>query len=79
VLQIFPFLGWLAATTSVILLAALRALGELQGLRFALPAGCFLVAGYLQFFGSSAIETAGGLILQTILAVYLLLRWRMTG
>jgi hypothetical protein len=79
VLQIFPFLAWLAAITSAALLAGLAALGELQGARLGVLAGWFLIAGFLQFFGMSAIETLGGLLLQTILAVYLLLRWKMSG
>ena len=78
-LQIFPFFAWLAVFTSAVLLAALIALGDLEGARLRILAGWFLAAGSVQFFGRTAFESIGGLLLQTMLAVYLLLRWRMAG
>jgi hypothetical protein len=77
-MQIFPFLPLLAATTSAILLAALWYLGELSGRSLAVSAGWFVAAGYCQFFGRSAIVAAVGLLLQTLLAVYLAVRWRLS-
>jgi len=75
---LFPFAGWLAAATSVIMLALLHALGELPPRQRAVLAGCLLLAGYCQFFASSPLVAAGGLALQTALAIYLTVRWRLT-
>ncbi|OFW08708.1 MAG: hypothetical protein A3H96_08575 [Acidobacteria bacterium RIFCSPLOWO2_02_FULL_67_36] len=76
-LLIFPFLVWVAAGTSAILVGALWYLGELSGRRLALSLGSFVVAGYCQFFAASAIVAAVGLLLQTMLAVLLIVRWRL--
>ncbi len=78
-LYIFPFIVWLAAVTSVVLLTVLWNLGEL-GLRgLAVLLGWFLLAGYCQFFGGSAVLRAVGLLLQTLLAIYLVLRFRFSN
>ncbi len=78
-LGIFPFLVWLAPAASAVLLGVLWKSGELRPLRLALLLGWFLVAGYLQFFARSALTAAVGGLLQTILAIALLLRWRWTS
>ena len=75
--MIFPFLGWLAVITSAVLLVALWGLGELRGAGFGLLLGWFLIAGCCQFLGESTLVWAAGLLLQTVLAIYLLIRWRM--
>jgi hypothetical protein len=77
VLQIFPFALWLAVVTSAVLLGVLWAAGELGvGHIFAL-CGWFLIAGYCQFFAGSNVIATVGLVLQTFLAIYLLLRWKL--
>ena len=78
-LQIFPFLAWIAPGTSAVLLVFLWSLGELGPRALAVLVGWFLLAGYCQFFSGSAVAAAAGLALQTILAVYLLFRWRLHG
>lgn len=78
-LQLFPFLGWLAVGTSVTLLVMLFAGGDLRPRSGALVLACLLAAAYGQFFGSSAVIAAGGLVLQTLLAIGLIVRWRLTG
>lgn len=78
-LQIFPFLAWLAAIISAILLAALWNAGELGPGALGVLAAWFLVAAYCQFLGGSAIVAALGLLCQTILAVYLIFRWKLTS
>jgi hypothetical protein len=77
VLQIIPF-GWLAALTSAVLLIALWNIGDLSPRRLAVLLGWFLTAGYCQFLGASALVGAAGLLLQTMLAIYLIVRWRLS-
>ena len=77
-LQILPFLTWLAAITSAVLLAVLWQLDELRRSSIALLLGWFLVAGYCQFFGSTPLVRALGLVFQTILAVSLSFRWKIS-
>jgi len=78
-LQIFPFLAWLAAIISAILLAALWNLGELGPRGLAVLGVWFCVAAYCQFLGGSAIVAALGLLCQTILAIYLIIRWKLSS
>jgi len=75
-LQIFPFVAWLAALSSVVLLALLWSLGELRRYSGAALLGWFLIAGYCQFFGGSPGLRAVGLLFETILAIVLSLRWK---
>lgn len=76
---LFPFLGYLAILTSIVMLALLAAIGDV-GLRSgAVLAAWLLAAGYAQFCGASTNVAAGGLVLQTVLAVYLAIRWRLTA
>lgn len=77
-LQVFPFLAWIAVVTSGLLLLGLRAMGEL-GRGSVVLVMWFMIAGYCQFFARSTIATAAGLVLQTILAVYLLIRWKASA
>ncbi len=76
-LQVFPFLAWLAAIISAILLAALWSLGELRPGVLGVLAAWFLAAAYCQFLGASAMVAAVGLLCQTILAIYLIFRWKL--
>lgn len=78
-LQIFPFLAWLAAITSGVLIVRLWISGELGRLAGSVLVGWFLVAAFCQFRGASALSTTAGLVLQTILAIYLILRWKVSG
>ena len=78
-MQILPFGTWLAAITSASLLAALWWLGELRPRSVAVSLAWFLLAGYCQVFGGSAIVAAAGLVLQTMLAIVLIVRWRLSG
>ena len=75
---LFPYVSWLAAATSVTVLGMLFAAGELR-LRLAVPAVAWLLAaGYCQFFSASPVVGAVGLALQTLLAVGLIVRWRLS-
>ena len=75
-LLLFPFIGWLAAATSVVLLAMLWSSGDL-GAGLGLPAIAWLLgAGYCQLSGHWAIS-AIGLATQTLLAIVLIVRWRL--
>ena len=77
--EIFPWLPWLAAITSVTLLVMLWAAGELGARARAILLSWWLLAAYCQFFGTSGGMWALGLALQTVLAVYLIIRWRAAG
>ena len=77
VLPIFPFIAYLAPLTSAALLIGLWFLGDLKRPILAVVVGWFLIAGYCQFFWGSALVAAVGLLAQTALAVYLLIRWRL--
>jgi hypothetical protein len=78
VLQIFPFLAYLAVVTSAVLLVLLSASGEVGRTQRVVLAAWLLAAGYCQFFGISAAVATAGLALQTALAVYLILRWKLS-
>jgi hypothetical protein len=78
-LDILPCLVWLAALTSVVLLVLLWRLGELGGRSLVVLGGWFLAAAYCQFSSGSATWGAVGLFLQTLLAVYLLVLWKLSG
>jgi len=79
VLQIFPFLAWVAVVTSAVLLALLWSLGDLGRGGAGVLLGCFLLAVCFQFLGASALLQAAGLALQTLLAICLLIRWKARG
>ena len=79
VLQIFPFLGWLAAITSGVLIVVLWTASEVTRRAGAVLVVWFLVAGLCQFRGASAFSTTAGLVLQTVLAIYLILRWKVSA
>ena len=76
-LEFFPFLGWLAAATSLVTLIMLAADGEVRARSGSLWIALFLIAAYLQFFSDLAIVRAAGLGLQTLLAISLIVRWRL--
>jgi hypothetical protein len=78
-LQLFPFSVWLAAATSVVMLAMLVAAGDLRSRSLIAFVAWFLVAAGCQFAGRSAGLVAAGLALQTLLAVALIVRWRLSG
>jgi hypothetical protein len=78
VIQIFPFALWLAIVSSTVLLIALWASGDVRRVHGAVLTGWLLLAGYLQFFGRSAALSVTGLVLQTVLAIYLALRAKLT-
>ena len=76
---LFPFLGYLAILTSIVMLALLAAIGEVSLRSGVVLTVWLLTAGYAQFFGASMMVGAVGLVLQTLLALYLTVRWRLTG
>jgi hypothetical protein len=77
VLQLFPFAAWLAAAVSVALIVMLRAAGELGPRAVALAVGWLLAAAACQCFGRSATVALTRLVLQTLLAIELVVRWRL--
>jgi hypothetical protein len=79
VLQFFPLIGWLAAATSAVTLVMLAAAGELRARSGIAMAALFLIAAYCQGFSHSAIGSAAGLALQTLLAIALIVRWNLSA
>lgn len=78
-LDVLPFLAWLAAITSGVVLAVLWSGGELRPRSRLILLAWFLIAAYLQFLGGSPVQSAMGLLLQTMLAVGLIVRSRLSG
>ncbi len=78
-LQIFPFLPWLAFAISGVLLAALWIAGEVRPGTLVVLGTWFAAAAYCQFLVGSAIVSALGLAGQTLLAACLIVRWRLAG
>ncbi len=78
-LQIFPFLDWLAIITSAALIVGLWTVGELGPRGGAILLGWLAIGGWCQFLGASSLTTTLGLVLQTILAIYLILRWKLSA
>lgn len=76
-LQLLPFSAWIAIVTSTSLLAILWGFGDMDGRQGVVLSVWLLVAGYLQFFGESMTTVAAGLALQTMLALYLILYWKL--
>jgi len=62
-----------------VLLALLWSLGDLGRGGAGVLLGWFLLAVYFQFLGASALLRAAGLVLQTVLAICLLIRWKASG
>ena len=78
-LQLFPFFGYLAVITSAVLLAALFAQGEIRAVTGGVLAVLCAAAAWCQFFAASAPLSAVGLVLQTVVAVGLFVRWKFTA
>ena len=77
-LQIFPFLVWIAIVTSAALLIAMRAAGDLGARGTILFGTWWCVAAWCQFCATSPLLAAAGLAGQTVLAVVLLMRWKLS-
>ena len=78
-LLIFPFVVWLAPVVSLVMILMLSSAGDLRARGVVLALTWFVFAGYCQFLGRSAIVAAGGVALQTVLAIGLIARWRFTA
>ncbi len=74
---LFPFLAWLAPAVSVALLVLLWKFTDVRAVSLASLVGAFLVAAYAQWVPASGIVNAVGLVLQTLLAIYLIVRLRL--
>ena len=76
-LQLFPFSAWIAIVTSTALLVILWSFGDIEARQGLVLSVWLVVACYLQFFGESMATVAAGLALQTALALYLILYWKL--
>jgi len=70
-------LFWLPTVVSAALLGLLRAHGELSGSATWLVSW-FLLALAAQYLGTPTSLWIGGLVLQTGLAIFLLVKWQLT-
>lgn len=77
-LQLFPFASLLATAVSITLIVVLWFGGGLRPRGLALACGGLIAAGYCQFFTAHPLLSATGLVLQTLLAIGLVVRWRFT-
>ncbi len=75
---VFPFLPYLAAVVAVVLLVVRWTSPDASPIARAVLLVWFLVAAYCQFFATSDVVGAVGLALQTALAIYLLIWWRVS-
>jgi hypothetical protein len=74
---LFPWFAWIATATSAVLLVFVWKVGEVDR-RSLLPLlGAFLVAAYGQWVARSDLVNKVGLVLQTLLAVYLIVRLKL--
>jgi hypothetical protein len=73
-----PFLAWLAAILSLVYLFVLWRFGDLRRSVLLILSAWFLVAAYLQFLSSTLMSVAIGVALQTLLAIFLMVRFRQT-
>jgi hypothetical protein len=78
-LQLFPFATFLAAATSLTMLVMLFASGDLRPLPGIAAVTTFLVGVYCQFLSGSPLVAAAGLGLQTLLAIVLIVKWRLSA
>jgi hypothetical protein len=74
---IYFLVTWLALVTSAVLVVVLWKLGDLGVFHALVVVVCCAAAAYLQFFGGSGIATAIGVGAQSLLAIYLVLRWKV--
>jgi hypothetical protein len=77
-IQFIPFISWLAAITSAVTMGLLWTSGELGPRAGIALCAWFLLALYLQIFGATMMVAAIGLTLQTLLAVYLSIRLKLS-
>jgi hypothetical protein len=79
VIQFIPFIDWLAALTAIALLIVLWQSGDIGQVEGAVLAVWFVAAAGVQLFSDSFLATRIALAAQTVLAVYLIIRWKMSG
>jgi hypothetical protein len=78
-LGLISFLAPLAILTSIVVLALLVTMGDVTLRGGVVLAALLVAAGYAQFFGGSMVVSMIGLGCQTLLAIYLVVRWRLTA
>jgi hypothetical protein len=78
-IQFIPFIDWLAALTSITLLIVLWRAGDIGQVEAAILGLWFTAAAGVQVFSDSFLATRIALAFQTVLAVYLIIRWRWSG
>lgn len=78
-IQFIPLIDWAAALTSITLLIVLWREGGLGGVELGILGAWFAAALGVQFFSASLLAARIALALQTLLAAYLIIRWRISG
>jgi hypothetical protein len=76
-LQQFPYLAWIPPAASVVLLLVAWKFSRVNRRSLVPLLGAFLVAEYAQWGAGSPLVSTVGLVLQTLLAVYLVARLKI--
>jgi hypothetical protein len=76
-MSLFPYINLLAPVTSLALLIVLASAGDFGRIQLGVLIVWFVAAGFLQFHAATLGAAAAGLALQTALAIYLLIRWKI--
>ncbi len=76
-MSLLPFLSWIAPAVSVALLVVLWKFSDVRPVSLASLVGAFLVAAYAQWVPASGLVNTVGLVLQTLLAIYLVVRIKL--
>lgn len=75
-IQFIPFIDWLAALTSITLLIVMWQGSDLGRIEAPVLAAWFGAAAAAQGFSESFLAARLALAAQTVLAAYLIIRWR---
>ena len=76
---LIPLLAWVPIFTSVLMLAAFAAAGDLRARTGVALFAWFAAAAWAQFFGGSAVVSAIGLTFQSLLGICLIVRWHLSS
>lgn len=76
-MSLYLIIFWLPTLVALILVLAARREGEFSPLGLLWVAAWFVTAFVLQAFGHSTVLSATGLVMQVVLAVFLLIRMQV--
>ena len=77
-MTVMTVLAYVPPIATAVQLAAAWMMGDLESRAKGLLLTAFAVAIYLQFFGQTMVASVAGLVVQTVLAIYLAVRWQLS-